>query len=128
MRRRSNTSKNILLTFLAGATAGAISIYLSKKENRKDIINKYQDSKNKIVDTTFDTIDDITYNIENFDKEDFINKTKENFDKINRDLDSKTTDIKQKALKRTQSIVKDTNKKIDRLQRKIQRKADDLNK
>jgi gas vesicle protein len=128
MRRKSNTSRNILLTFLAGATAGAISLYLSKKENRKDLIDKYQESKNKIVDTTLDTVDDISYSIENFDKEDFINKTKENFDKINKDLDYKTKDIKQKALKRTQNIVKDTNKKIDRLQKKIQKKTDNLNK
>ena len=42
MKRRQNKSNNLLFTFLAGATAGAISIYLSKKENRKELIDKYQ--------------------------------------------------------------------------------------
>ncbi len=128
MSRRQNKSKNILFTFLAGATAGAISIYLSKKENRKELIDKYQESKNKILDTTYDVIDDLSYNIENFDKDDFIDHTKDNLNRINKDIERQKNNIKENALKKTQTTVKNANKKIDSIQRKLQKKVDNLNK
>ena len=126
LNKRKNNSKKITITFLLGVLAGAASIFLSNKDNREEVKNKYKESKDKIIDDTYDFIDDISYNIENFDKDEFIQKTKENLEKINKQLDKEKAQIKGQALKKTQISLKKANKKIDALQKMIQKKADNI--
>ena len=51
MTKKSNENKGgLLFTFVAGAVTGALTSYFSKKENRDDIVTKYNDSKQILKD------------------------------------------------------------------------------
>ncbi len=121
-----NKSRHIILTFLAGATVGLVSSYLSKKENRDNLVEKYEEGKNTVLDTTYNAIDDVSFLIENFDKDKLIRETKNNLNKINSEVEKKTDEIKKDALKKTRNVVRDTNRKIDNIQKRIQKKVNSI--
>ena len=51
MANKSDKNRSgLLFTFVAGAVTGALTSYFSKKENRDDIVTKYNDSKQILKD------------------------------------------------------------------------------
>ncbi len=67
-KNRRNGGK-LLFTFVAGVVTGTLTSYFSKKENREDVVTKYNDSKQ----TFKDKVDEI--------KEDLIEQIKDKNDK-----------------------------------------------